>query len=119
MNLPRRRLLEFASAAIATPAIARLSWAQLQSPAQRPSAPPAPASAAFRLVETLEIKMEEIQQSTNLKGAFFGSNEDDQDGNKRGRSLLWRLRGEARDIAWQLAEVSVAVLRRPNPYIAP
>jgi hypothetical protein len=107
MNLPRRQFLQLTGAAIAASTIGRTSHAQ----------PPQPA---FRLVDKLDIKREEIQQTTNPKGAFFGETEDDHDGNKRGKSLLWRIRGGGpADIAWQLAEVSVNVFRRPNPNIAP
>jgi hypothetical protein len=106
MNLPRRQFLQFTGATVAASTIGRTSHAQTQP--------------AFRLVDKLDIKREEIQQTTNPKGAFFGDNEDDHDGNKKGKSLLWRIRGGGpADIAWQLAEVSVGVFRRPSPNIAP
>jgi hypothetical protein len=106
MNLARRQFLQFTGVAALAPAVGRISPAQAQ-PAVQP-------------VEKLAIKREEIQPTTNPKGAFFGENEEDHDGNKKGRTLLWRIRGgKPSDIAWQLAEVSVAVFRRPNPNIAP
>jgi hypothetical protein len=105
MHLPRREFIRFASAAIAAPAVG-ISLAR--------------AEPAFRLIEKLNIKREEIQQTTNPKGAFFGENQEDHDGNQKGRSLLWRIRGGgASDIAWQLADVSVSIFRRPNPSVAP
>src|SRR5688500_10179256 len=106
MNLPRRRFLQLTGAAIAAPTVGRI--------------PPVQAEAAFRQVEKLAIKGEEIQQTANAMGAIFGGNEDDHAGNQRGRSLLWRIRGGgAGDIAWQLAEVSVTIFQRPSPNIAP
>jgi hypothetical protein len=105
MNLRRRQLLRLAGAALAAPAV---------------GIPSAGAEPAFRLIDKLNIKREEIQQTTNPKGAFFGEDQEDHDGNKKGRSLLWRLRGGGpSDIAWQLADVSVSVFRRPNPSVAP
>jgi hypothetical protein len=105
MKLPRRQFLQLTGAAIAVPAVGRIS--------------PVAAESAPRQVETLAIKREEIQQTGNhFKGAFFGESNDDQADQQRGRSLLWRVRGEPRDIAWQLTEVSVAVFQRPSPSIA-
>ena len=105
MKLPRRQFLQLTGAAIAAPAVGRIL--------------PAVAEPAFRQVETLSIKREEVQQTAKqLKGAFFGESNDDQADQQRGRSLLWRLRGEPRDIAWQLTDVSVAVFQRPSPSIA-
>src|SRR5215204_3732475 len=105
MKLPRRQFLQLTGAAIAAPAVGRIS--------------PVEAAPAPRQVETLNIKREEIQQTANhLKGAFFGESNDDQADQQRGRSLLWRLHGEPRDIAWQLTEVSVAVFQRPSASIA-
>jgi hypothetical protein len=105
MKLPRRQFLQITGAAIAVPAVGRIS--------------PVEAEPAPRQVETLNIKREEVQQTAkNLKGAFFGESNDDQADQQRGRSLLWRLRGESRAIAWQLTEVSVAVFQRPSPSIA-
>ena len=105
MKLPRRQFLGLASAAIAAPTVG-LSCAG--------------AAPSFRLVDKLNIKREEIQQTTNPKGAFFGETHDDEDSNHLGRTLVWRIRGGGpRDIGWQLAEVSVSVFRRPNPSVAP
>ena len=105
MKLPRRQFLQLTGAAIAVPAVGRIS--------------PVEAEPAARQVETLSIKREEVQQTAKqLKGAFFGESNDDQADLQKGRSLLWRLRGEPRDIAWQLTEVSVAVFQRPSPSVA-
>ena len=117
MNLPRRQFLRLTGAVIAAPAVG-LAACGKPEPAQ-PKSEPKAGRPQPRLVDKLDIKREEIQQTGNLKGAFFGENEDDQEGNQRGRSLLWRFRGsEPRDIAWQLAQASVVVFQRPSASIA-
>ncbi len=65
MKLPRRQFLQLTGAAIAVPAVGRIS--------------PVEAEPAARQVETLSIKREEVQQTAKqLKGAFFGESNDDQ-----------------------------------------
>ena len=108
MSLPRRHVLRLAGAAVAAPALGRM--ASLEA---------APAPPPLVMVEQLDIKREAVQQAANTKGAFFGETMAAQDGAPAGRTLSWRLKGGTRDIAWQLADVSVAVVRRPSMSIDP
>jgi hypothetical protein len=106
MNFPRRQFLRLAGAAVAAP---------VAGPVSSVGAAPAPV-----LIEKLDIKREEIQQIPNTKGAFFGETADAQESAPTGRTLSWRIRGGgSRDIAWQLADVGVAVVRRPSMSIDP
>jgi len=117
MKLPRRQFLRLTGAVVAAPAIGLAACGRPET--AQPKSEPASTRPPRKLVDKLNIKREEIQQTANLKGAFFGENEDDQEGNQRGRSLLWRFRGsEPRDIAWQLAQASVVVFQRPSASIA-
>ena len=112
MNVPRRWFLKLGGAAIAALAVATLSSAQ-------PQPKPQPQGAAV-LIDKLDIKREEVQQFTNAKGAFFGETAQTQDGKQLGRALSWLIRrGEGREIAWHLADVSVGVFRRPSMGIDP
>ena len=116
MNLPRRQFLRLTGAVVAAPAVGLAACGGPET--AEPRSDPRPTSPQPSLVEKLDIKGEEIQQNANAKGAIFGSNEDGPAGNQK-RSLLWRIRGGGPgDIAWQLADVSVAVFQRPSPNIA-
>jgi hypothetical protein len=106
MSPPRRHFLRLAGAAVAAPAVGRLSSLRAQP--------------ALVSIDKLDIKREEVKQSPNTKGAFFGETAEAQPGGPAGRVLSWRVKGgEPRIIAWQLAEVGVAVVRRPSMSIDP